>query len=154
MRIWSLHPKHLDQKGLVALWRETLLAQKVLQGLTKGYKNHSQLIRFKATEDPVKAISTYLHYVADEADRRGYNFNRSKIVYEKGDELLDVTGGQIDFEIEHLMKKLETRDPERHGNMLETFFTNCMWSSEFRQVLLCHPMFTHVDGEIESWEKV
>lgn len=47
MRIWSLHPKYLDTKGLVALWRETLLAQHVLSGKTKRYKNHPQLARFK-----------------------------------------------------------------------------------------------------------
>jgi hypothetical protein len=31
MRIWSLHPKYLDSKGLVALWRESLLAKNVLR---------------------------------------------------------------------------------------------------------------------------
>lgn len=35
MRLWTLHPKYLDTKGLVALWREALLAQKVLQGKQK-----------------------------------------------------------------------------------------------------------------------
>ena len=46
MRLWSLHPKYLDIKGLVACWREGLLARKVLLDQTKGYKNHPQLIRF------------------------------------------------------------------------------------------------------------
>ncbi|HEU5178767.1 MAG TPA: pyrimidine dimer DNA glycosylase/endonuclease V, partial [Burkholderiales bacterium] len=32
MRLWSLHPKYLDARGLVALWREALLAQAVLRG--------------------------------------------------------------------------------------------------------------------------
>ena len=32
MRIWSLHPEYLDSRGLVALWREALLAQAVLRG--------------------------------------------------------------------------------------------------------------------------
>jgi hypothetical protein len=32
-RIWSLHPKYLDARGLVALWREGLLAQAVLTKL-------------------------------------------------------------------------------------------------------------------------
>ena len=40
MKLWSIHPKYLDAKGLVALWREALLAQKVLDGKTEGYKNH------------------------------------------------------------------------------------------------------------------
>jgi hypothetical protein len=36
MRLWTLHPKYLDARGLVALWREALLAQKVLRGATRG----------------------------------------------------------------------------------------------------------------------
>ena len=47
MRLWSVHPKYLDSKGLVALWREALLAKQVLEGGTKGYRNHPQLDRFK-----------------------------------------------------------------------------------------------------------
>ena len=77
MRLWSIHPKYLDAKGLVALWREGLLAQNVLLGNTKGYKNHPQLIRFKNSENPYGAIAEYLRYVVNEADNRGYNFNRS-----------------------------------------------------------------------------
>jgi Pyrimidine dimer DNA glycosylase (EC 3.2.2.17)/DNA-(apurinic or apyrimidinic site) lyase (EC 4.2.99.18) len=61
MRLWSLHPKYLDKLGLLGLWRESLLAQKVLLGKTKGYKNHPQLIRFKKTEDPILYIGTYLY---------------------------------------------------------------------------------------------
>jgi hypothetical protein len=34
MRLWSLHPKHLDRQGLLAVWREGLLAQEVLRGET------------------------------------------------------------------------------------------------------------------------
>ncbi|MEN6399799.1 MAG: pyrimidine dimer DNA glycosylase/endonuclease V, partial [Rectinema sp.] len=29
MRLWTLHPQYLDQKGLTAAWREGLLAKKV-----------------------------------------------------------------------------------------------------------------------------
>lgn len=36
MRLWSLHPNCLDAQGLVALWREALLAQAVLRGQTRG----------------------------------------------------------------------------------------------------------------------
>jgi hypothetical protein len=45
MRLWTLHPRYLDVKGLTAAWREALLAQKVLAGFTIGYMNHPQLIR-------------------------------------------------------------------------------------------------------------
>lgn len=85
MRIWSLHPKYLDQKGLIALWRETLLAQKVLQNQTKGYRNHPQLLRFKQTKNPLQAISNYLHIVWQESQNRNYKFNQSKIFYPKTD---------------------------------------------------------------------
>ena len=78
MRLWSLHPKYLDSKGLVALWREGLLARAVLKGETKGYKNHPQLIRFKNHENPLAAINTYLLNVYRESERRFYNFNRKK----------------------------------------------------------------------------
>ena len=77
MRIWSAHPSLLDRRALIACWRESLLAQKVLRGLTRGYTNHPQLIRFRAHSQPVEAIGAYLHGLADEAQLRGYSFNRS-----------------------------------------------------------------------------
>lgn len=79
MRIWSLHPCLLDRRALVACWRETLLAQKVLRGLTRGYTNHPQLIRFRAHPQPLEAVAAYLSGLADEADARGYSFNRALI---------------------------------------------------------------------------
>ena len=79
MRIWSLRPCLLDRRALVACWRETLLAQKVLRGLTRGYTNHPQLIRFRAHPQPLEAVATYLSGLADEADARGYSFNRALI---------------------------------------------------------------------------
>ena len=71
MRLWSLHPKYLDKLGLLGLWRESLLAQKVLLGKTRGYRNHPQLIRFKRTSDPILYIGTYLYYVYLEGKGRG-----------------------------------------------------------------------------------
>jgi hypothetical protein len=61
MRIWSIHPKYLDTKGIVALWREALLAKNVLEGKTKGYKNHPQLDRFKSASKPSDAINYYTY---------------------------------------------------------------------------------------------
>ena len=61
MRLWSIHPKYLDSKGLVAVWREGLLARSVLDGKTKGYKNHPQLIRFKNQKEPLLFLDTYLN---------------------------------------------------------------------------------------------
>ncbi len=142
MRIWSLHPRYLDAKGLVALWRETLLAQKVLLGETRGYRNHPQLQRFRAQSNPLASIAAYLSVVADEADRRGYRFDRSKIVNRPGRKTIPVTRGQLDYETEHLRKKLLQRDPERIAALPK------------RGRPETHPLFVPVDGPVESWEVV
>ena len=78
MLLWSIHPEYLDTQGLVALWREGLLAQKVLREKTKGFKHHPQLDRFKRHPSPLCAIATYLEYVRKEALKRGYHFDRKK----------------------------------------------------------------------------
>lgn len=144
MRLWSLHPKYLDQKGLVALWREGLLAKAVLEGKTKGYRNHSQLERFKAVPYPKFLINAYLHFVCDEADIRGYRFNRNKLMFlaKVNMTAIDVTSGQFEYEANWLQKKLETRD--------ENMFT----TNEKEGIIEPHPIFKVVDGDVEYWEKV
>ena len=114
MRLWSLHPCYLDPKGLVALWREGLLARKVLKGETKGYRNHPQLIRFRSQNDPLAAIDAYLGAVCDEADKRGYHFDHTKITHQGGfSHIIPVTDGQLLYEWQHLLQKLTKRDSER-----------------------------------------
>lgn len=142
MRIWSLHPRYLDSRGLVACWRETLLAQKVLQGATAGYRNHPQLIRFRACPDPLATVGAYLTGVADEAAARGYNFNRALILSQPTSPppLLDVTSGQMDHERAHLAAKLAVRDPERLAAL------------GLVRSLEPHPLFRVVDGPVEPWE--
>lgn len=139
MRLWSLHPSTLDRMGLVALWREGLLAQKVLLGQTKGYRFHPQLERFRATRNPVATICTYLWAVVDEAEARGYNFDASKIVMRRRSISIPVTQGQLDFEREHLKKKLRIRDPARFRKLSGA-------SPE------PHPMLRIVAGGLEPWE--
>ena len=143
MRLWSLHPKYLDSKGLVALWREGLLAQKVLAGKTKGYRNHPQLARFRDRPRPLAAIGAYLEAVVAEADQRGYGFDRTKILERHGrGALIAVKRGQLRHEREHLLGKLERRDPLRFA------------ASRERQKWSPHPLFKIVPGGIESWERV
>lgn len=142
MRLWSLHPELLDVKGLVALWREGLLAQHVLLGKTKGYTNHPQLTRFKQSRNPLGAIASYLRHVADEADRRGYNFDRSKIVNKRFMSQLPVNSGQVDYELQHLMKKLKQREPERY-----------LLLKQANKIKL-HPLFKKVRGGVEEWEVI
>lgn len=140
MRLWSLHPSLLDAKGLVALWREALLAQKVLQGNTTGYRAHPQLHRFRQAAEPLTAISTYLWAVHDEATHRGYAFDASKIVLERRTLSLTVSRGQLTFEREHLKAKLRQRAPQRLQALR-------------RRPLQPHPLFVTVAGPVEPWEK-
>ena len=141
MRIWSLHPKYLDSKGLVALWRETLLAKNVLAGRTKGYRNHPQLERFKLSENPMAAIDCYLSFVLAEADSRGYNFNRDKICWGFSRSELLVHTGQLEYEKNHLLNKLEIRDEKKYLEL-------CNESQPGP-----HPLFKVVEGPVASWEK-
>jgi hypothetical protein len=127
--------------GLVALWREGLLAQKVLRGKTKGYRFHPQLNRFRATKNPIGAIGTYLSAVAEEAKARGYNFNTSKIFSRSRGIRISVTAGQLKFERKHLGRKLQTRDPAK-ARILKN------------AKLKTHPMMSVIAGSIEPWEIV
>ena len=140
MRLWSLHPKYLDSKGLVALWREGLLAQHVLAGKTKGYKNHPQLLRFKESQSPVSTIDHYLSFVYEEACQRGYNFNKQKLDWGFKVSTLKVNSGQLTYEFHHLLNKLKVRDKERYAQLKEP------------KMVDCHPMFEVIKGEIEAWE--
>lgn len=141
MRVWSLHPKYLDPAGLVALWRETLLARAVLSGKTRGYQHHPQLARFKATRDPLATVDRYLAAVYDEALHRGYNFDASKFIRRRKAEPLAVSSGQIAFELAHLKGKLRVRHSSRYRELLRT--------ERFRP----HPLFRVVDGPIAEWER-
>ncbi len=97
MRLWSLHPRYLDPQGLVALWREALLAQAVIRGETRGYRHHPQLARFLETDSPKKAIAAYLREVHAEAARRGYAFDAKRIGRGGPVEPLAVTRGQLEY---------------------------------------------------------
>ena len=142
MRLWTLHPKYLDAKGLVALWREALLAQKVLRGATKGYKHHPQLLRFSQTKNPPAALAGYLNAVHEEAVRRNYNFDASKIGAQRSRGKIKETRGQLLYEWQHLKRKLKERDPKR----LHEFATV--------EIPSPHPLFKMIPGEVREWEKV
>jgi Pyrimidine dimer DNA glycosylase len=142
MRLWTLHPKYLDAKGLVALWREALLAQKVLRGKTKGYRHHPQLIRFQAHADPVAAMGSFLKIVFEEATRRGYEFDGSKIAKHSAGIKLSETKGQLLYEWKHLRKKLEIRAPQV--------------LAPYKKISIPepHPIFKLIAGGVREWEIV
>jgi hypothetical protein len=141
MRLWSIHPRYLDPQGLVALWREGLLAQAVLAGRTRGYRHHPQLDRFKAQRAPLAAINAYLAAVYDEARARGYAFDRSKLRAVRRCGPIAVSSGQIAHEWRHLRRKLALRNPA----LLKR------WRA--REVPDCHPLFRVVAGGVEPWER-
>ncbi|HPP92218.1 MAG TPA: pyrimidine dimer DNA glycosylase/endonuclease V [Bacteroidales bacterium] len=141
MRLWTIHPRYLDARGLVALWREALLAKKVLEGKTRGYTNHPQLERFRKAERPIDAINQYLAVIYEEALKRGYRFDRSKIDMNFTPQKISVKRGQIGFEIGHLLKKLKKRDRLKYDDIMEDVFYEA------------HPLFKLVKGEVEDWEK-
>jgi hypothetical protein len=142
MRLWSLHPQYLDAKGLVAVWREGLLARKVLQGKTHGYKHHPQLERFKQQKNPVASIDQYLHAICDEASHRGYGFNRSKLGAIRSVPRITVTKKQLAYELGHLKKKLWKRNRRRFLELSGL------------KTPLPHPLFKVVNGEVETWERI
>jgi hypothetical protein len=141
MRLWTVHPRYLDPKGLVAAWREALLAQKVLAGATRGYRHHPQLARFQAQDEPVAVVATFLAGIAEEAQRRGYRFDTSRISRRRFRGQLVETDGQLLYEWRHLVAKLRTRAPQLHR--------------QFRGVTMpeAHPLFRVVPGEVREWEK-
>jgi hypothetical protein len=140
MRIWSIHPKYLDSKGLVAVWRETLLAKKVLEDKTNGYRNHPQLQRFKASDDSLNSINQYLAAIFNEAGRREYCFDKKKVQWDFKRSTLKVTKGQVRYEMEHLKRKLRMRDKKKLREILSI------------KKIEPHPLFIIVPGKIENWE--
>lgn len=142
MRLWSIHPRYLDAAGLVALWREGLLAQAVLRGATRGYRHHPQLQRFQAMPDPAASIAEYLRAVHEEAERRGYNFAGEKIGSPRDPAPIAVTSGQLAHEWTHLLEKLKGRSPERHAELAGFADPES------------HPLFRVVSGPVEPWERV
>jgi Pyrimidine dimer DNA glycosylase len=140
MRLWTLHPKHLDRQGLLALWREGLLARAVLRGQTRGYRHHPQLERFRDHAAPERAIDAYLAVVQEEAISRGYAFDRSKLGRVERVPGIAATDGQVAYEWQHLLRKLAVRQPalaERwHGQPPD-----------------CHPLFVVGPGPVAPWER-
>lgn len=141
MRVWSLDPSQLDRAALVSGWREGLLAQAVLLGRTTGYTGHPQLERFRELDDPATGVITWLAGLADEADRRGYRFDRTRLAGPADESLrMTVTDGQLALEHRHLLAKCDQRAPE--------------WAARLRTVpARAHPIFEVVAGPVASWER-
>jgi len=141
MRIWTIHPRYLDKQGLLALWRESLLAQAVLLGRTRGYIHHPQLTRFRGQPSPVACIASYLEIVHNESVRRGYHFDRTKIQPSGAQKRIPETHGQLLYEGDHLKSKLSGRSPE------------CFLKIRHITEPGPHPLFEIIPGDVRDWEK-
>lgn len=146
MRLWTLHPKYLDARGLCAAWREALLAQAVLRGRARGYRRHPQLARFRATASPRRFIGAYLWVIYREGVRRGYSFDRGKLPRgrSRADLLaprMTATRGQLDCEWRHLQAKLFRRERVRWARQRVLVRPNA------------HPLFRIVPGPVAAWER-
>jgi len=141
MRLWTLHPRYLDVKGLTAAWREGLLALAVLRGRTIGYRNHPQLRRFQEQDKPALYVRAYLAALLAEAGARGYNFDAAKLRGLQTTARIIETSGQLDYEFEHLKRKLRIRDPRR-----------CRVLTSLKRPV-AHPLFRIVPGPVRDWEK-
>ncbi len=142
MRLWTLHPKYLDARGIVALWREALLAQKVLRGATRGYRHHPQLLRFSETKNPSATLAAYLKAVPDDAVARDYKLDAKKIGRRKSRGKIRETRGQLLYEWRHLKRKLKTRDPKRFRALAAV------------KIPAAHPLFKIVPGRVNDQEKI
>jgi Pyrimidine dimer DNA glycosylase len=141
MRLWTLHPQYLDPQGLVALWRESLLARAVLRGETKGYRHHPQLHRFQQMAAPRSAINSYLAGILAEAESRGYSFDKSKVGPIRARVSLTSTEGQLQYEWRHLLQKLRTRSPAQYRRLRGVKRPQP------------HPLFSILPGVTEPWER-
>lgn len=168
MRLWSIHPSYLDAKGLVASWREALLAQKVLMGETKGYTKHPQLQRFRSHKikskdvynvqnerDDLMAIGAFLNGIFNESKNRSYKFDEEKIKWPfdlKSEDRIPVKHGQLQYEFSWLLSKLKERDP----NQFDLLSKQIKKEGEYYVGLEPHPCFMVIEGDmnIESWEKI
>jgi len=141
VRLWSIHPRYLDSRGLVALWREALLAREVLRGRTRGYTQHPQLERFRGHPAPLSAIGLYLQSVYGEARARGFAFDRRKLGPPRKRVVLAVSRGQLQYEWKHLLAKLRRRSPS-------------VWRKWARAPMpVAHPLFRVRRGPVEGWER-
>lgn len=141
MRLWTIHPCYLDRQGLLAVWREALLAQAVLLGRTKGYTRHPQLVRFREQRSPVAAVASYLQSVHDESVVRRYRFNHSLIRKPRMKTRIRETRGQLLFEWSHLLSKLRTRSPDAFARLRRIRNPEP------------HPLFEIIPGKVRNWEK-
>ena len=93
---------------------------------------------------PGDLVVAYLHGVADEADARGFAFDRSRIAGPRPavEIVVEVTAGQLAHEWAHLRAKLADRSPD----------VLARWAGVGRPDP--HPCYVVVPGPVAPWEAV
>ena len=141
MRLWRLDPSYLDGIGLIAAWREALLGKSALVK-KQAYYNHNNLIDFKAYSDPINQMNWFLFYIWIESLNRHYKFDESKIGRLHPYTKMQVTTGQVEYELRHLKHKLIERSPSELPRLLQY------------DTIKAHRLFVITDGPVMPWEKV
>ncbi|GAB3615525.1 pyrimidine dimer DNA glycosylase/endonuclease V [Okibacterium endophyticum] len=137
-----MHPRYFDRQALTACWREALLAQAVIDDLSRGYSRHPQLERFRAQPEPAAAVGAFLGGILAEADARGYSFAGGKIrVPGENAPTIAVTDGQLDYEWALLSERMAVRSPR-----VAERWTHVRLPAP-------HPLFHVVPGPVERWER-
>jgi hypothetical protein len=80
-------------------------------------------------------------FVYLESRERGYHFNPAKLAKRKSCDPLEVTTGQLRYEMKHVRKKLKLRNPVRYRIVRNV------------RIPRPHPLFVKVPGNIEEWER-
>jgi hypothetical protein len=142
MRLWSFHPKYLDNVGLSRAINEGVSGYKALTGKQKMWKNHPQLTRFKDYGET--QLKLYIeHLLIHFYNRKCISIKLSPQpfnVFVK--DVIEVTTGQLIYEWNHYLNKLEKRNNDLYQELMH---------------ITCpepHPLLEVVEGDIESWEKV
>ncbi len=145
MKLWSLHPRHMDHTRLLALWRTALAARDIIEGRASDYRVDRSIYRFMGRLDSDRAINTYIYYIWLEAKGRGYRFAREEALKK---ELIDteikipVTSGQLLFEAWKLLTKISQTNPD--------------WISRLaiEKCFEANPVFRVVEGLPDPREKI
>lgn len=86
-------------------------------------------------------MTAFLTGIAEEAERRGYHFDTSKISGRKLNGQIEETKGQLLYEWAHLKAKLRKRAPEVYRSFGKVKTPDA------------HPLFRIIPGEIRKWER-
>ena len=139
-RIWSLHPKYLDGIEIFFLWRNCIMAKKILDGTEKVNRKFPHLARFESSSNPIGAINIYLSEVYKIASTHGKNFKLDKFDDSFKDISLNVTKGQMEYEVELFKKKLRNRSSDTNALIFKI------------KIIEPNPLFKVVEGNKEAWD--